>query len=397
LLSVDEDDERGSTGPLLPPEDRLWRHPSELGVERPRQPTTGRVWSTALIASLAGAAVATGAIAFVNGMPPRVVERQVIEKVAVQPVTSGRDNASGVVGIASRLSPAIVRLDVRAGEEVGAGSGVLFRDSGELLTNAHVVESADRIDVVLADGRRLAGEVVGLDHLTDIAVVRITGGEGEPFPTAALGTAANLRVGEPAIAIGSPLGFAGGPSVTTGVISALGRRVDNPGGEPFHDLIQTDAPIAPGSSGGALVDQSGAVIGITTVITMAEGAQFGFAVPIDIAHDVADDIITIGKALHVWLGIEGNDLPAEYATAMDVDGGAVVHEVMPASPASAAGLVVDDVVVRLGDAEISSMSALVVALRDHEPGEAVEVTYMREGVPKRAMVTLMERPARLSR
>jgi S1-C subfamily serine protease len=395
---VDDDDERGTSGPLLPPDDRLWRHPSELGVERPRPGVAGgRAWSVVLVAAVAGAAVATGVAALVNGLPPRVVERQVVEKVAVQPVTSGTDGGSGVVAIASRLSPAIVRLDVRAGEDAGAGSGVLFRDSGELLTNAHVVEAADHIDVILADGNRFEGEVVGIDRLTDIAVVRILADEGATFPTAALGTASNLRVGEAAIAIGSPLGFAGGPSVTTGVISALGRRVDNPEGEPFHDLVQTDAPIAPGSSGGALVDQTGAVIGITTVIAVAEGSQFGFAVPIDIAHDVAEDILTIGKALHVWLGIEGNDLPSERAAAMNVDGGAVVHEVMTGSPAADAGLAADDVVVRLGDTTIVSMSALVVELRQHEPGDAVEMTYMRAGEPKRTMVELMERPARVPR
>ena len=269
----------------------------------------------------------------------------------------------------------------------------MIRDDGYLLTNAHVVQGAERITVVMADGSELEGKLVGEDDVTDIAVVKVE--SPEPFATAVLGSASHLQVGEPAIAIGSPLGLAGGSSVTTGVVSALGRQVQGQDGEPLLDMIQTDAAISPGSSGGALLDATGAVIGITTAIAVSDvGPEgLGFATPVDIAKSVAEEIIRTGRAVHVWLGVEGGDLDRPSALREGVPGGAVVRRVIPDSPADNGGLEDRDVILAVGNEPIASMSGLVIALRNLEPGDVVELVYLRGSERHTVAVTLVERPA----
>jgi serine protease Do len=394
------DDDVGASSPPLPPDDRLWRHPSELGRLRatggpvPATPPAARPvpWGVALVAGLAGAALSIGVVAATGALSPDQVERAVIEKVAVTPVVSSPmvRGERGVVAVAERLRPAIVRLDVDAPAGPATGSGVLFRDDGLLLTSAHVVADARAITVVLTDGRELEGDLVGIDAATDVALVDL---EGTGFPVAVLGTADGLEVGAPTIAIGSPLGFEGGPSVTTGVISAVGRRVETPAGDPLHGMIQTDAPIAPGSSGGALVDASGAVIGITTAVAEAHGGRFGFATPIDLARRVAEELLATGHMVHGWLGIHGIDLTAAEAEDRDLDGGgALVRDVAAGSPAAAVGLLTDDVISHVGGVRVRTASALVVALRDHRPGDAVVLRWWRDGARHEASVTLAARP-----
>lgn len=398
-LDDDPDDDLSGSGPLLPPEDRLWRHPSELTPAGPDPtgwlvdpPAPARpVWPVAVGSGMVGALVAIAAVAlFADGAGTRIVQREVVERVAVTSVDVGFGAPRpGVVDIAARVSPAITRVDV-AGDR--SGSGVVFRNDGYLLTNAHVVDGGGDVTVVLADGEEHEGEVVGVDRETDIAVVRI---DGDGLPTAVLGTAEGLQVGETAVAIGSPLGLRGGPSVTAGVVSALGRRVDRSDGQPaLHDMIQTDAPIQPGSSGGALVDASGAVVGITTAIAVSEvGAEgLGFATPIDVARSVAGEIVATGEAQHVWIGVEGMDMTAEDADDRGVEGGALVGRVVPGSPAAAAGVEAGDEVVAVAGREVATMSALVVALRRHEPGDEVDLTYVRDGRARTVTVTLEEKP-----
>lgn len=397
----DADDDVGGVGPPLPPDDRLWRHPSELHqhgsggtpVPRRRAAGDGRAlpWRVALVAGVAGAALSIGAIAVTGSLSPRIVERQVVEKVAVTPVVSSPmvRGERGVVAVAQRLSPAIVRLDVERDDGTATGSGVLYRDDGLLLTSAHVVAGSLAISVVLTDGRRLDGALLGSDELTDVALVDL---DGTGFPVAVLGTSEGLEVGAPTIAIGSPLGLAGGPSVTTGVISALDRRVESVHGEPLHGMIQTDAPIAPGSSGGALVDASGAVIGITTAVANQAGGRFGFATPIDLAHRVAAHLLRSGRMVHGWLGVEGADLSAAQARQLGIEGGALVRTVAPGSPAEAAGLQRDDVITEVGTAAVDSISGLVVALREFGPGDTVVLGCWRGGRHVAVSARLAEHP-----
>ncbi|MEX2292351.1 MAG: trypsin-like peptidase domain-containing protein [Acidimicrobiales bacterium] len=399
-LDDDADDDVGEGGPPLPPEDRLWRHPSELrrhGIAggaiappRDRSPRPTAV-TVALIAGLAGAALTTGVISVTGSLSPRVIERQVVEKVAVTPVVSSPmlRGERGVVGVAERLSPAIVRLDVEIPGGSATGSGVLFRDDGLLLTSAHVVADASAISVLFADGRRLNGQLIGFDLPTDVALVDV---DGTGFAVAVLGTAEHLEVGAPTIAIGSPLGLDGGPSVTTGVISALDRQVDTVEGEPLHGMIQTDAPVAPGSSGGALVDASGAVIGIMTAVADEPGGRFGFATPIDLAHRVADQLLGNGETAHGWLGVEGTDLTTSEATALSVVGGARVRRIVPDSPAATAGLAIDDVITEVDEAPIRSISNLIVQLRVHDPADEVSIGYWRAGKHHTITVRLTRRP-----
>lgn len=403
----------------LPPEDRLWRHPSELDPERPPAgsapppppappagppvpafgatvaPRTGALtgWATAAVSGVLGAIVAVGVIASTGVLEGDAPVRQTIvrERVAPAVATTSVSTDDLVVRVAAAAAPAIVRLEVR-GEITGSGSGVLFRDDGHILTNAHVVAGAERIVVVLADGTTLEADPVGSDPLTDIAVVKASG--PGPFPTAVLGTADGLEVGQPAIAIGSPLGLLGGSSVSTGVVSALSREVSSGSGHPLLDMIQTDAVIAPGSSGGALLDVGGSVIGITTAIAMSdEGAEgLGFAVPIDLAARVGSQIIERGRALHVWLGVEGRDLDAAAAVDAGRDGGAEITEVREDSPAKRASLAPGDVVVAVDERRVLSMSQLVVILREHAPGDVVSLTILRDGDQRSVDVKLDERP-----
>jgi S1-C subfamily serine protease len=400
-LDDDADEDVGGVRPPLPPDDRLWRHPSELGAfgltagavatsadDRTDRPST---WAVVLVAGLAGAVLASGLIALTGSLSSRVVERPVVEKVAISPIVSAPMISSdhGVQAVARRLSPAIVRLDVARGGKQTAGSGVLFRDDGMLLTSANVVEDADRIDVRLADGRRFEGTVVGVDDPTDVAVVDV---DASNLPVAVLGSTKDLAVGAPAMAIGSPLGAEGGTAISTGVISALGRTAQAEDGTALHGLLQTDAPIAAGSTGGALVDTAGSVVGIVSSVAAQVAGRFGFATPIDLAHRVALQLISHGKVVMGWLGVEATDLSADQATQIGVPGGAKVRGVTSHSPAERAGLTRDDVITEVDGKPVSSMPGLMVELREHEPGDEVTVGYWRDGTQDQADVTLAEHP-----
>jgi serine protease Do len=302
-------------------------------------------------------------------------------------------SGNAVVDIAQRVRPAITQVRVGGKEGEGSGSGVLFRSDGHLLTNFHVIDGADSVKVVVDTGRELSADVIGSDPETDVAVLKIDGG---PFPVASLGTAADLRVGQPAIAIGSPLGLVGGPSVTVGVVSALHRRLDARSGPPLLDMIQTDAPISPGSSGGALLDGSGSVIGLTTAVATTDGAQgLGFATPIDVARSTADQLINTGKVVHVWMGIQGTDIDPTTASELGIDGGALVRGVVKGSPAEQAGVGVAarDVIVGVDGRPVATMGALVVALRARQPGDTVGLDVRRGAEKRRISVRLADRPA----
>jgi S1-C subfamily serine protease len=395
-----EDDE-SAFRPPLPPEDRLWRHPSEVGAEAgltgagetevPDAPgKSSRTWAVALVSGLVGALLATG-LAIAAGRVDKPREKVVVEREAPARLAVGNVR-DGVVEVTERARPAIVQLLVDRSSGQASGSGVIFQSDGHVLTNAHVVSGSKTATVILSDGRNLEGRVVGTDADTDIAVVKVDGG---PFSTASLGSATKLRAGEECIAIGSPLGLAGGPSVSVGVVSALGRSLDTEGDKHLYDMIQTDAAISPGSSGGALLDKSGTVIGITTAIAVSDaGAEgLGFATPIDIARSVAQELMTTGKATHVWLGIEGADIDTATAKKLDVAGGAAVKRVVADGPADKAGMAAGDVITMVDGRRVTTMASLIVALRSRKLGEVVSVTYLRDGEHRTVRVPLQLRPA----
>ncbi len=390
-----EEPERG----WLHPDDRLWRHPSEMGaafsggapVVAMAGPKPPNVWAVAGLAGTIGALLTAGLIAAAGGFTTRELPYRSVERVAsLAPVSARLTNTEAAVEVAQKLRPSIVEITAGTMGHKVSGSGVAFRDDGHILTNAHVVEGESNVNVISADGRTLAAKIVGTDAETDIAVLKVEA----RIPAATLGTVQGLQVGQQAIAIGSPLGLAGGPSVTVGVVSALGRPFGNAGGPLLVDMIQTDAPISPGSSGGALVDAAGNVIGITTGIAVAEGVGaegLGFATPIDIARDVAEQLMTTGHVVHIWLGVRGEDLDAATAKTLGVLAGALVREVVDGSPADVAGIKERDVITTVNGKQVATMTDVVVAVRSRKAGDTVKVTVWRAAKAHTFSVTLKER------
>ena len=399
-----------------PVDDRLWRHPSEIGDAPTPEPGWGwdafagsvsrsragrSPWAVSLLSGVVGALLATGLVTVANrhGGPDR---QPVYENVltSVPGARAGPGSAASlpglsVVEIADLVRPSITEVKVSGTQGEGSGSGVIFGRDGHVLTNSHVVSGADSVTVVLASGKELQATIVGADQESDVAVLKIAGG---PYPIATLGTTANLRLGQTAIAIGYPLGLVGGPSVTTGVISALHREVagqESSTTDALYDMIQTDAPISPGSSGGALLDTTGAVIGLTTAIAVSTvGAErLGFATPVDEARSIAEQLITTGKAVHVWLGIEGGDIDKNTAAQLSLEGGALVAQVIRDGPANRSGLRARDIVVGIDGRLVTTMGELVVALRSHRPGDQVTLDVVRGRTHQSMRVTLSERPA----
>lgn len=275
-------------------------------------------------------------------------------------------------------------------EMPGSASGFIYDARGYILTNNHVVQGADRIEVTLTDGRPFLAEVVGRDPSTDIAVLRI---KGENLPALKLGDSDGLRVGDWAIAVGNPLELKG--TVTVGVVSALGRSdLRIRGGAPlYQDFIQTDASITFGNSGGPLVNIDGEVVGVNTAVNAAAGG-IGFAIPINIARHVAESLLDKGKVVRGYLGIVPQDITAELAeaTGLDDTDGVIVASVETGTPAANAGITPGDVIVEFAGTEIKSMSQFRRVVASVTPGEKVPVTIVRDGQTKRLTATLAERP-----
>jgi S1-C subfamily serine protease len=256
--------------------------------------------------------------------------------------------------------------------ERGQGSGVIFLSDGHILTNAHVVEKSDRVMVGLQNGQRVEGRVVGLDRLTDLAVVRLAG-EG-PWPVAALGNSDALEVGDWAIAVGNPYGLDN--TVTLGIISNLNRNVSKLGiTDKRLDLIQTDAAINPGNSGGPLLNATGEVVGINTLVRSGPGAGLGFAIPINRARSIAQQLIANGRVSHPMIGVGLDTVP----TAPGRAGGAIVASVLPGGPADRAGLRQGDVIVEAAGARVQGPVQVVAAVEKAGVGRPLSLTVNRRG------------------
>jgi serine protease Do len=273
----------------------------------------------------------------------------------------------------------------------GMGSGVVIDGQGHIITNNHIVEGSEGIEVTLFDGRKFQGSLVGTDQTSDIAVVKV---DAEKMPAAKLGDGTPLRVGQTAIAIGNPFGFfLQGPTVTVGVISALNRTIQAEKGI-FENLIQTDAHINPGNSGGPLVNTSGAVIGINSAnIPFAQG--IGFSIPIMAARHIADELIQNGKVVRPWLGILGvgvNPQISQYYH-LPVDKGILVTRVFEGSPADNAGIAAGDMILSADNKEMNDMDLLGREVRSKKVGDRIEIVVAHGPEKKEIALLLSELPS----
>jgi len=333
-----------------------------------------------------------GLVALLVGAAGGVVGRVTAEGAAaltdpdatIATATEAKERPPGSVSdIAARTVPAVVSIELRVGEEGGTGSGVVIDPAGYVLTNNHVVAPAaevpnSELEAVFHDGTRTSAAIVGRDPKTDLAVVKVD--VANPV-VAQVGSSSALAVGDAVLAIGSPLGLVG--TVTTGIVSALDRPVPLDGGgdtTAVIDAIQTDAAINPGNSGGPLVDSTGAVVGINTAIRSLGGGEggsigLGFAIPIDDARRISEELIRTGVVRHAELGVNARSVTNRAAD------GAQVQNVRQGGAAAAAGIVEGDVIVMVGGRTIAGSDELVVAVREREPGETVPVELIRDGRP----------------
>ncbi|MFI6040158.1 trypsin-like peptidase domain-containing protein [Nocardia sp. NPDC051321] len=315
--------------------------------------------------------------------------------------------AGSTQAVAQKVLPSVVMIKVASSRAEGEGSGVVLSSDGLILTNNHVAAGGGpnaKMDVLFSDGSSAPATIVGADPVSDLAVIKVAGKTG--LTPIELGTSASLQVGQPVVAIGSPLGLAG--TVTTGIVSSLNRPVSTqgegqqsaPGVNPVIDAIQTDAAINPGNSGGALVDGAGKLIGINTAIASLGAGEpgvgqqsgsigLGFAIPIDQARRVADELIKTGHATYAQIGIKIQ------AQAQDAINGAKVIDATADGPAAKAGIPAGVVITKLDDRSITTGDALVAAVRSHQPGDKVKVTYTDDQGknPKTVEVTLTGAPA----
>ncbi|MGQ0520253.1 MAG: S1C family serine protease [Actinomycetota bacterium] len=395
--------------PLLPPDDRLWRHPSEVAAHglpvedgdgagdgagagppaRRPGPPGRRLWMVAAMAAGAGAVCTVAVVAATVGLRERVRTVPAVERIVLPASTflpaPGPEAAAGVAELAERVRPAIVRLEVERDGASGTGTGVLFRSDGHLVTNLHVVRDGDAVVAVLSDGRRGGARLVGSDEASDLAVLEVDGWAG--VPTVPMGSALTLSVGQAVVTIGE------GRPAWVSEVRALGRQLDRDGGPDLVDMIETDRPVTPGYSGGALLDATGAVVGIVTAVDPVSGGGSGFATPIDYARSVAEQLVATGRAVPVWIGVEGTDLDGATAVQLGLGGGAVITAVRDASPAGAAGLSPADVITAVDKVPVASMGALRTLLRAHRPGDVVRLAVVRDAARTTIRVRLAERPA----
>lgn len=361
-------------GAPLPPEDRLWRHPSEVGPAAARRPR----WRVAapigfgVVLGAAGTFLGLWAAgAFEEGPRGATAEERLTSPVST--VFVG-DDAGGIDQVADGL------VVIRAGAL--QGSGVLLRDDGHVLTTADLVDGRDRVRVWDVDGTERRGDVIGVDPTTDVAVVAV---RGLASPGAVLGHSRALAVGDQARAVHLRRD-SGAALVVTGMVANLAVTVSRDEDDKLHGLIGTDIVLAEPVEGAALVDADGAVVGITTGVGDSSALR---AVPIDLARIVAHDIIATGGADHPWLGVVGRDLDDGLAAEWGIAGGAVLERVIEDSPAAAAGLTAEDVITHVGDLAVTRMGDLVTALRHLDPGDQVRLGFLRDGDPRWTQVVLV--------
>lgn len=332
----------------------------------------------------------------------------------ISAVPSAGDFASAIRQVTEAVEPSVVQI---TNEQVqfnffsqqsntvpaGVGSGIIFDNQGHILTNNHVVAGASKLLVSLPDGRSFKAKLIGQDPQTDLAVVQIS---GKNLPVAKIGDSSKLQVGDWVVAIGNALALPGGPTVTAGVVSALGRTVQEPstssGPGPFlFDVIQTDAPINPGNSGGPLVNLNNEVIGINTLVAASAGSSgiqaqgIGFAIAMSTAKPIAEQLIATGKVVHAYLGILYQPINPAIAAQLGIQEtyGVIIVQVDPGSPAANAGLQAQDVITQVDNQKLVGESDLAKILSNHKSGDTLTLTVYRGNQKKEIKVTLGQAPS----
>jgi len=366
-------------------------YPSAATEARPDQQQRAKPskWSTIalpFLAGIVGAGLVVGgfllfrdddsadAAAAANAEP--ITIRETIRTEFIGPDGSAADPTA----VARKVIPSVVTVQVgdSNGNGTGSGSGVVISSDGYIVTNEHVVDGSEVVEVSFSDGRLYDAELLGADALTDLAVLKIDADGLVPID---IGSTAELQIGDPAIAAGSPLGLVGGPTVTVGVISAFDREVQT--GPAVQDrllgMLQTDAPITRGSSGGALVDAKGALIGVTSAVGVSDvGVEgIGFAIPIEVVQRITAELIESGAVEHSFLGIEGRTSFEEQFDGAELAVGVFIQAVVDDTGAAIAGLTEGDVITSIAGTEVKTINSLVGQLRRYPVGEPLEVDVLR--------------------
>ena len=407
-----DDDEDVPLGGPVHPDDRLWRHPSELasarlpspaeprqgagaaprewspvsgsGADSPERRRRGRgfvgFWVPLSLAGTVGALLSVGLLTATGrfGGPTAGLQPVSATSSTIALAVSRQSVPVGVADLAERLRPSLVAVAGTAVDgRVSRGSAVAIR-ADHVLTAARLIAPSSELEVLVGGvGRRAT--LVGADPDTDLAVLAVEGGGLVPV---SWGAAADLRPGDPAVAVSSAPTAEPGPTVTAGIVSGLARTVAHAGTD-LRGLLQVDRPVPTEGAGGALLNPSGALVGIT-LPAAATSAPFGYAVPAEVAREVARQLLARGRVAHPWLGIEGTD--------RGTTGGAVIKRVKPDSPAATAGLLDGDVLLQVDGEATPTMGMLLLALRRHHPGDTVHLLVLRGERQLDVTVKLAERP-----
>lgn len=354
------------------PDDRLWRHPSELEPQRAEgagghDRQSGRPWGVVAVAGTAGAVLAgAGVLAF--GLGERTVDRPVVERVALDTVSSAPRADQTANGIRQHVAPAVVSVE-------GGGSGIVVRDDGIVLTSASVVDGGGPLSVRLPDGSSTDARVVGSDPSTGIAVLDL---DGRGYETGLLASEAELVPGQMSFTVS--VGSAGGATTAAALVGAT-RRYQTPAGTTLDAVVETTGDAPAHAVGGPLVNASGVVIG---VVTGVDDGTASYVVPVEVARKVAEDLVAVGKVERCWLGIEGSDAGDPEVTG----GGVLIASVAPDSPAEHGGLRVGDVLVEIDGRMIGHVPDLMMTLRSRSPGDEIAATVVRDDNPTTVIVTL---------